>query len=285
MSNLTKPEAETLVLRPTSGFAALNLRDLWVYRELLVFLTWRDIAVRYKQTALGVLWAIIQPVVQMVIFTFLFNRVAQISSGDIPYPIFAYTGLLPWGLFAKALNDAGKALVSNRNMITKVYFPRLVIPIASTLSGVFDFLISALVLVGLLIYYSVTGAYVFTPTPTLWLLPVFIFMAVITALSVGLWFTTLNVQYRDFGYLLGFLSQVWMFVTPVVYPVANIPAEWQFIYSLNPMVGVVEGFRWAVFGFAPPGPMIFVSAGVTLVLLIGGLFYFRRMESSFADTI
>lgn len=269
-----------LILRPSRGLGSLNLRDLWVYRELVYFLTWRDIKVRYKQTLLGASWAIIQPVMQMVVFTLLFGNLAGLSSEGVPYPIFNFTALLPWGLFNKALTDAGRSLVTNRSMITKVYFPRLVIPVASVLAGVVDFLIAFVVLMGMMFYFGIA------PTSAVWTLPFFLLLALITALGVSLWLSALNVIYRDVGHVLPFLSQIWFFVTPIVYSSKEISEPWSFLYALNPMVGVVDGFRWALLGTqTAPGPVTAVSTGVALVVLVTGLFYFRRMERSFADEI
>ena len=288
--NLTVKQSSPvpLILRPSRGLAALNLRDLWVYRELVYFLTWRDIKVRYKQTLLGASWAVLQPFLQMVVFTLLFNRVAKLSSDNVPYPLFSYTALLPWGLFTKAVGDAGRSLVMNRNMITKIYFPRLVIPFASVLSGVVDFAIAFVVLIGLMIYYNVSsaGKYHFTFTPAAWTLPLFLLLTLVTALAASLWLSALNVIYRDIGHAIPFLTQLWFFITPVVYSAKEVPAQWQWLYAINPMVGVVNGFRWALLGNkTPPGPGLWISVGVSLVVLIAGLFYFRGMERSFADEI
>jgi len=277
----TAAESPPLILRPTRGWAALNLRDLWRYRELIYFLTWRDLKVRYKQTALGAAWAIIQPLVQMVVFTLLFGKLARMEADvGVPYPIFSYAGLLPWGMFSKAISDAGRSIVLNRSMITKVYFPRLIVPIASVLGGVVDFLIAFVVLLGLMAYYG------FAPTPAVWTLPLFVLLALATALGAGLWLSALNVIYRDVGYVLPFLTQFWLFITPIIYPSSKIPARWQLLYALNPMVGVVEGFRWALLGTQPgPGRMLAVSTGIALLLLVSGAFYFRRMERTFADMV
>lgn len=271
---------EVIILRPTQGWGSLNLRDLWLYRELIYFLTWRDIKVRYKQTLLGAAWAILQPVLSMVVFSVFFGGLLSVSSGDVPYPVFSYAALLPWGLFSKALSDAGRSLVINRNMITKVYFPRLVIPISSVLSGVVDFLIAFAVLLALMWYYQIT------PTAAVWTLPLFLLLTLITALGVGLWLSALNVIYRDVGYILPFLTQFWFYLTPIVYSATEVPERWRVLYALNPMVGVVEGFRWALLGSAnEPGPVVAVSALIALFLLVSGLVYFRRMERSFADMV
>lgn len=276
------PEAQEdiIILRPSRGWGSLNLADLWKYRELIYFLTWRDIKVRYKQTALGAAWAILQPFLSMVVFTIFFGGLLRVSSDGQPYPVFSYTALLPWGVFSKALSDAGRSLVINRNMITKVYFPRLVVPIASVLSGVVDFLIAFVVLLGMMVYYQVT------PTSAVWTLPLFLILALVTALGVGLWLSALNVIYRDVGYVLPFLTQFWFYVSPIVYSSSEIPEQWRLVYALNPMVGVVEGFRWALLGTGTaPGPMVAVSAGIAGLILVTGMFYFRRMERTFADMV
>jgi len=278
--SLARPNEETLVLKPTKGWISLNLKDLWRYRELIYFLTWRDILVRYKQTLLGASWAVLQPLMQMIVFNFLFGNMANISTGDIPRPIFTFSALLPWNLFAKALSDTSNSLVANRNMITKVYFPRLVVPIASVLSGVVDFLIAFLILIGMMVYYQVA-----VPV-TVWLVPVFILLSLVVALGVGLWFSAWNLHYRDVRYFIPFLSQFWMLASPIAYPLSRIPEKFQTLYMLNPMVGVVEGFRWALLGgdSVPQLALVF-SAAIGLLLLISGLFYFRRMERTFADMV
>lgn len=279
---------EIIFIRPAHGWSALNLGDLWRYRELIYFMIWRDVKVRYKQTALGVAWAVLQPLLNMVVFTIFFGKLAQVPTGGIPYPIFSYVGLLPWGLFTKAISDAGRSLITNRTMITKVYFPRLAIPLASSLSGLVDFSIAFLVLLGMMVYYN------FSPNSDYhiylswrWLtLPLFILLAIVTSLGVGLWLSALNVLYRDINYILPFLTQFWLFVTPVAYSATMFSERWQFIISLNPMTGVVEGFRWALLGSEPgPGPLMAISVGISLILLVTGLYYFRRMERNFADLI
>jgi lipopolysaccharide transport system permease protein len=273
-------DTPVIQIRPTKGWASLQLRALWEYRELLYFLAWRDIKVRYKQTVLGAAWAIIHPVATMLIFTIVFGRLAKIPSDNIPYPIFCFCALLPWNYFASAFSRSSGSLVNNAHLISKVYFPRLVIPISSLLSGLLDFAIAFLVLIGMMFYYHIV------PTITILWLPVFMLMAIATALGVGLWLGALNVQYRDIGYLVPFLSQVWMYATPVVYPSSLIPEKWRLIYGLNPMAGVIEGFRWALIGRGTkPGPMFLVSALATIILLVSGAFYFRRMEKTFADII
>lgn len=270
----------TLVIRPSSGWIPLNLPDLWHYRELIYFLTWRDIKVRYKQTVLGAAWAIIQPFMTMVVFSIFFGRLAGIPSEGLPYPIFAYCALLPWQLFAHALTESSNSLVANERLITKVYFPRLVVPIAAVLGGLVDFLIAFVVLIGMMMYYHVK------PTAAVWTVPLFVLLAVGAALGVGLWLSALNVQYRDVRYTIPFLTQFWLFVTPVAYPSTLVPASWRALYGLNPMAGVVEGFRWALLGKAEgPGALLAVSVAITIVMLAGGLYYFRRMEKTFADVV
>jgi len=268
------------VVEPSRGWISLKLRDVWEYRELLYFLTWRDIKVRYKQTALGATWAVIQPFFTMVVFSLFFGRLAKIPSDGIPYPIFAYAALVPWTFFAQGLNQSSNSLVGSSNLITKVYFPRLVIPISSVLSGLVDFVIAFAVLVGMMFYY---GLY---PTAAIVFLPGLLLLALTTALGVGLWLSALNVKYRDVRYTVGFLTQFWLFATPIAYPSSLLPEPWRTIYGLNPMVGVVEGFRWALLGTkTAPGPVVAVSALVAIALLIGGAFYFRRMEKTFADIV
>ena len=277
---ISKQDEEIILIKPSKGWGSLNLRELWIYRELIYFLTWRDLKVRYKQTALGAGWAILQPVLSMVVFSIFFGGLLNVDSGDVPYPIFSYAAILPWGVFAKALNDTGRSLVSNRAMLTKIYFPRMVIPLASVFSSLADFLIAFLVMLGLMFYYQIA------PTSNIWILPFFLLLAVITALGVGLWLSAMNVLYRDIGYMIPYITQLWFYLTPIVYPTSKVPEQWQFFYALNPMVGVVEGFRWALLGTADaPNPMIAVSATISIVIFISGMFYFRRMERTFADMV
>jgi lipopolysaccharide transport system permease protein len=269
-----------VVILPPAGWIPVNLREIWEYRELLYFLTWRDIKVRYKQTMIGAAWAIIQPFFMMVVFSLVFGHLAKIPSDGIPYPIFVYCALLPWQLFAHALGESSNSLVANERLITKVYFPRLVIPIAAVCGGLVDFTISFVVLLGLIAYYGVV------PGVAIVTLPLFVLLAVLTALAVGLWLSALNVQYRDVRYTLVFLTQFWLFATPVAYPSSLVPAPWRPLYGLNPMAGVVEGFRWALLGKAEgPGPLLAVSVTVLIVVLIGGAHYFARMEDRFADVV
>lgn len=281
MTELAKSEPTTIYIKPTTGLAALNLRDLWVYRELIFFMIWRNLKVRYKQTLLGATWAVIQPLMTMIVFNFIFGNVAKVPTDNIPYPIFSYTALLPWGLFTTALNQASRSLTTNQNMVTKIYFPRLVLPISSVLAGLVDFTIAFVILIGLMIYYGVTPAW-----NVLWTLPLFLLLSIITALGVALWLSAINVQYRDVNYALPFLTQFWLFITPVAYSASIISDKWQLVYSLNPMAGVVNGFRWALLG-AGSGPdlALWISVGISLLVLISGLFYFRNMERTFADTI
>jgi lipopolysaccharide transport system permease protein len=266
-------------IRPSHGWVNLQLREVWKYRELLYFLVWRDVKVRYKQTAIGAGWAIIQPVMTMVVFSLFFGRLAKVPSDGIPYPIFSFTALLPWTLFAYALGQASNSLVGSSNLITKVFFPRLVIPLASVLSGLMDFAIAFVILLGMMVLYGVR------PTPAVLFLPIFILLALITALGVGLWLSALNVEYRDVRYAIPFITQLWLFATPVAYPSSLLSEPFRTIYGLNPMAGVVDGFRWALLGSAPPGPMIAVSSTVSVLLLLTGAFYFRRMERTFADVV
>jgi len=281
MSELVRSEPATIYIKPTTGLAALNLRDLWVYRELIFFMIWRDIKVRYKQTLLGAAWAVIQPVMTMLVFNFLFGTVAKVPTDGIPYPIFAYTALLPWGLFVTALNQASRSLTSNTNMITRVYFPRLVLPVSSVLAGLIDFAIAFVILIGMMWYFDVS------PTlSVIWTLPLFLILAILTALGVALWLSAINVQYRDVNYALPFLTQFWLFITPVAYSAQVISERWRLIYSLNPMAGVVNGFRWALLGAGDgPDAALWVSVAISLVILVSGLFYFRNMERTFADMI
>ncbi len=279
-------ETPITYLRPSQGWSALNLRDLWNYRELVYFLTWRDLKVRYKQTLLGASWAILKPFMTMVVLSIFFGGLAQVPSDNVPYPIFSFVALLPWELFANGLSVASRSLVQNSNMITKVYFPRLILPLSSVLAGVVDFAIAFLILIGMMIFYRIT------PTVNVWTLPLFLLLAIVTALGVSLWLSALNVQYRDIGYVTPFLTQFWMFISPVAYGTGlladKVPGMWvQIIYALNPMVGVINGFRWALLGIesAAPGPGLVVSVAVSLTLLVSGMFYFRRMERQFADMV
>ena len=273
-------QAQVIRIEPSRGWVSLKLHELWEYRELLYFLTWRDIKVRYKQTILGAAWAIIQPFFTMVVFSLFFGRLAGIPSDGLPYPIFSFAALVPWTFFANGLNQSSNSLVGSADLIKKVYFPRLAVPIATVLSGVVDFALAFLVLLGMMLYYGVL------PTiNTLWL-PFFLLLALVTSLGVGLWLSALNVKFRDVRYTVPFLTQFWMFSTPIAYPSSLLSEPWRTIYGLNPMVGVVEGFRWALLGTnTAPGPIIVASSLAALAILVGGAFYFRRMEKTFADVV
>lgn len=267
-------------LRPSTGWSPPNLAEIWRYRELLYFLVWRDIKIRYKQTALGASWAILQPFLTMVIFSLFFGELAGIPSEGIPYPLFAYAGLLPWTYFANSVSQASNSVVANASLITKVYFPRLAVPMSGVLGGIPDFVLSFLVLIGMMIYYgqgfSVRIAY----------LPLLLILALLTALAVGVWLAALNVRFRDVKYVVPFLIQSWLFATPVAYSSSLLGEPWRTIYGVNPMVGVVEGFRWALVGTeTAPGPIIAVSSVAVLLTLAGGLWFFRRTERNLADII
>jgi lipopolysaccharide transport system permease protein len=273
-------------IRPSSGWRALDLGELWGYRELLFFLAWRDITVRYKQTALGVAWAVIQPLFTMLVFSIFFGALAKIPSDGLPYPLFALVALLPWQLFAYALTQSSTSLVAEQRLITKVYFPRLLVPLASVLSGLADFVVAFVLVLLMMAYYAVRAVYVVPLTWNLLAVPLLILIALATALAVGLWLSALNVQFRDVRYTIPFLTQFWMFASPVAYPASLVPEPYRPLYGLNPLVGVVEGFRWALLNTpAPDWGMMAVSAGVVLALLVGGLFYFRRLEKTFADVV
>jgi lipopolysaccharide transport system permease protein len=267
-------------LRPTRGWVSLRLGDLWAYRELVFFLTWRDIKVRYKQTVLGAAWAVLQPLLTMLVFSLFFGRLAGIGSDGVPYPLFVFAALVPWTFFSNGLTQASTSLVSNANLITKVYFPRLIAPIATVLAGIVDFVLAFLVLLVLMAFYGVA------PTGKVVWLPLFLLLAVVTSLGVGLWLSAMNVLFRDVRYTIPFLTQFWLFATPIAYPSSMLSEPFRTIYGLNPMVGVVEGFRWSLIGTnTAPGGLIAVSSVVALALLITGAFYFRRMERTFADLV
>ena len=270
----------TIVVRPSSGWVPLRLPELKAYHELLYFLVWRSLKVRYKQTALGVAWAVVQPFLTMLAFTLFFGRLARVPSDGSPYPIFAYAALVPWTYFANALAQASNSLVDHERLLTKVYFPRLLLPLSAVVSGLVDFLIAFVVLLAMSLYYGIA------PGVALFTVPLFVLLAAIAALGAGLWLAALNVQYRDVRYVTPFLIQFWLFVTPVAYPSSLVPARWHIIYGLNPMAGVIDGFRWALLGDARPLGLVFASSLVTMiVVLVGGLYYFRRMERTFADVL
>ena len=273
------PKISHLILKPQRGWVSFDLADLWHYRDLLLLLTWRDIKIRYTQTILGIAWAMLQPLLTMVVFSVIFGQLAKLPSDGIPYPIFTYTALLPWQLFSYSLTNSINSLVGNQNLISKVYFPRLVIPIASVLPSLVDFAFSFLVLIGLMFYYRVPL------TLHMLNLPLFLLLAMITALACGLWLSALNVQYRDIRHVVPFMVLLWQYATPVAYSSSLIPEKWRLLYSLNPMTGVVEGFRWALLGSGKMGELTWVSILITIFLLISGLMYFKRMELTFADVI
>ncbi|MBS1966371.1 MAG: ABC transporter permease [Chloroflexi bacterium SZAS-1] len=268
-------------IQPSRGWIALQLRDLWAYRELIYFLIWRDVKVRYKQTALGAAWAIIQPFFTMVVFTLFFGTLGGFNKTvPVNYAIYTYAALVPWTFFANGLSQASNSLVGNANLIKKVFFPRLVVPIAAVLSGVVDFVLAFVVLLGMMAYFQIA------PTLNIIWLPLLLLLALVTALGVGLWLSALNVEFRDVRYVVPFLIQIWQFASPIAYPSSIVPAQWRAVYGLNPMVGVVEGFRWALLGTGEaPGPIMLVSTFAALAFLVSGAFYFRRMEKSFADVV
>lgn len=273
-------ELPKLRIAPSTGWVPLKLKDLWDYRELLYFLVWRDIKVRYKQTALGATWAIIQPFCTMLVFSVFFGHLAKVPSDGIPYPIFSFAALVPWTFFANGLSQSSNSLVGSGTLITKVYFPRLIIPLASVFSGIVDFVLAFAVLLVMMLYYGLI------PTFNVIWLPLFVLLALITSLGVGLWLSALNVEYRDVRYIVPFITQFWMLASPIGYPSSLLQQPWRTLYGLNPMVGVAEGFRWALLGTnTAPGPMIAVSSAAAVLILVSGAFYFRRMEKTFADLV
>ena len=272
--------AADTTIAPSSSWLDLNLRELWDFRELLYFFVWRDLKVRYKQTAIGAAWAILQPFLTMVVFSLFFGALAHIPSNGLPYPIFYYSALLPWMYFAGALQNATNTMVEHQRVITKVYFPRLLLPMAAVVSGLVDLAIGFVVFLGMLLYYRIA------PGRAILLLPFFLLLAVLTALGVGLWLSALNAIYRDVRYVLPFLIQFWMFASPVAYPSSLVPGRWRWLYSLNPMTGVIEGFRWALTGRgAPPNLLLTVSSAAVLLVVAGGVAYFQRMEGTIADVV
>ncbi len=267
-------------ISPTRGWRALNLKELWQYRELLYFLSWRDIKVRYKQTILGALWAIVQPFLTMAVFSLFFGKLAGMPSDGVPYPVFAFAALVPWTFFSNGLTQSGNSLVQSAGMLKKVYFPRLIVPVSSILSGVVDFVFAFAVLFAMMLWYGIM------PTGNAVWLPLLLLLAFGTALGVGLWLSAMNVQFRDVRYTIPFLAQFWLFATPIAYPSSLLSEPWRTLYGINPMVGVVEGFRWALLGTATgPGPLLLVSVAAMMLILVSGLFYFRRMETTFADVV
>jgi lipopolysaccharide transport system permease protein len=279
-TNESTIDAPVMRIEPSRGWISLRLHELWEYRELLYFLAWRDIKIRYKQTVLGAAWAIIQPFFTMIVFSIFFGRLAGIPSDGVPYPIFSFAALVPWTFFANSLNQASNSLVNSATLIQKVYFPRLAVPIASVFSGLVDFVLAFLILLGMMLYYGM-----FPSLSALWL-PLFFLLAFVTSLGVGLWLSALNVRFRDIRYTVPFLIQFWMFSTPVAYPSSLLSEPWRTLYGINPMVGVIEGFRWGLLDTnTAPGPIIVVSSFVAIAILLGGAFYFRRVEKTFADVV
>ncbi|MCP4417273.1 MAG: ABC transporter permease [Chloroflexi bacterium] len=283
---LTKQSQETatnvpeILIAPSQGWVSLRLGELWEYRELIYFLVWRDIKVRYKQTVLGATWAIIQPFMSMVVFSIFFGGLAKVPSDGLPYPIWNYAAMVPWQFFANSLVNSSNSLVSGSNMIKKIYFPRLALPLAAVFAGIVDFALAFGVLILMILFFGIL------PTVKVLWLPFFLLLAFITSLGVGLWFSAMNVQFRDVRYTVPFITQLWMFATPIVYPSSLLAEPWRTLYSINPMVGVVEGFRWAMLDTdTAPGPIIIVSSLTALALLVSGVYYFRRMEKTFADVV
>ena len=270
-----------ILIEPMRGWVPVNLRELWQYRELLVFFIWRDLKVRYKQTVLGVVWVILQPVMTMIVMSVVFGKMARIPSEGIPYPIFAYTALLPWTFFSGGLSRAAGSMVSSANLVQKIYFPRLILPIAAVVDGIVDFLLAFIILIGMMVYYNM-----YPKVSMVWLLIPLLFLSMLAALGIGLWMAAFNVRYRDIRYIVPFMTQFWMYITPVVYPASLVGHSWKMVYSLNPMVGVINGFRWVLLNRGPsPGITIWISVIVSIVAVISGAMYFRRMEKTFADVI
>jgi lipopolysaccharide transport system permease protein len=270
---------QVFAIKPVKGWVVIDLKEFWRYRELLYFLVWREVKVRYKQTVLGATWAILQPLLMMVVFSLFFGKFMKVPRQGISYPLFSYAAILPWMLFSEGISRSANSLIQGSGLITKVYFPRIIMPLSGVVSPLVDFFFAFLVYVGLMFYYG------FPPSGKLLLLPIFVVLALVTALSVGLWLSAINVQYRDVRYAIPFLIQFWFFASPVVYASTSLPQSWQLIYSLNPMVGVIEGFRWVLLGTEPPKPLMIVSISIVFVIMITGAFYFRRMEKSFADLV
>jgi lipopolysaccharide transport system permease protein len=281
---MTKPATTNvtneILVEPPHGWFNLRFKELWVYRELLFFFIWRDIKIRYKQTVIGAAWAVLQPVLTMVVFSIVFGRLLKTPSDGIPYPLFSFAALIPWQLFSRALSDSANSLINNQQMLTKIYFPRLFLPTASILSGLLDFGISLLVLFGMMFYYQIKITWaIFT-------LPLFVLLAILTALAVGIWLSALNVRYRDIKYVLPFLLQIWLYATPVAYSTGIIPEKWRFIAGLNPMSGVVNGFRWALLGqTSETSTLLGVSIVIILFLFLSGLIFFQYTEQTFADIV
>ena len=279
MENVRLPAEPLVVIQPSKKWNLLSLKDIWAYRELLFFLTWRDVKVRYKQTALGAAWAILQPLFMMVIFTIFFGRLAGVGSSGIPYPLFALAGLVPWTFFANSITASGNSLVGSAHLITKVYFPRLIVPAAAMLAGLVDFLLAFVLLCVLMLYYRVTL------TVHLLFLPVLVLMTALFSLGVGTWMSALNVKYRDVRFALPFIIQLWLFVSSVILPSSSIPPKWRWLLNLNPMSGIIEGYRSALFGLPFDWPALAIAAVLTLLVLLYAIYAFSRVERSFADII
>jgi lipopolysaccharide transport system permease protein len=278
--NGTSAQRSVTEITPAEGAFALDLDELWQYRELLFLLAWRDATVRYKQSVVGIGWAVIQPLMMMTIFTIVFGRFAKLPSDGLPYAVFSLTALLPWNYFARSVTDSSNSLVGSSNLLTKIYFPRLILPISKVFSGLIDFAIAFVLLIGVMTWYRVA------PSPRVIALPVFMLIAMLTAFGMGLWLTALNVKYRDVGFVVPFLVQIWMYLSPIAYSSSIVPQKWRALYALNPMVGVVEGFRWALLGKTPPATQSVISSlGIVLLLVFSGLWYFKKMEHSFADLV
>src|SRR5215813_8472922 len=279
-SVINTPAEPIVVIQPRRHLLALDLKAIWEYRELLYFLVWRDLKVHYRQTVIGAGWVILQPLMTMVIFTIIFSRFAQIPSDGLPYPVFVYSALLPWNVFASSLNRGTSSVVSNAQLVSKIYFPRLILPFSGVLSPLVDFAVAFVILVGMMIWYRTL------PSWGILALPLFLLLALLTALAVGLWLSALNVRYRDVGHAIPFLTQVWMFATPVAYPISVVPEKWLWLYSLNPMAGVIEGFRWALLGQQSPDfTVIAISSLMVVALLLPGIAYFKYTERTFADLV
>jgi lipopolysaccharide transport system permease protein len=278
------PPAHRIVIEPPTGWTSLQLREIWEFRELLVFLAWRDIKVRYKQTVLGASWAVLQPLFTMLVFSLFFGKLGNIPSEGLPYPLFAFAALVPWYLFAHGMTQAAESLVGSANLIKKVFFPRILVPLSCVLTGLADFCLTFLLLLGMTAFYCLRGDLTLALGTNLLFVPVFVLCTLATSLGAGLWLAALNVQFRDVRYTLSFLTQFWLFVTPIAYPSSLLPEPWRSLYGINPMAGVVEGFRWALLGQeAPPAPMLMVSTVMAVILLVSGAYYFRRIERHFAD--
>jgi lipopolysaccharide transport system permease protein len=272
--------SEIVLIRPTKKWVPLDLKELWRFRELIYFMTWRDVKVRYAQTILGATWVILQPLIQTIVFNFVFGTIAGLPTDGIPRPLFTYAGLLGWNLFSKGLTNAGNSMVSNRNMITKIYFPRLILPLSAILSGLVDFVVSSVIMVVLMIIYKTA------PTANAWYLPLFLLLSIITSLGVGLWLAPLNVHYRDVRFIIPLGVQLLMYLSPIAYPLSSLSENMRWVFAINPMVGVVEGFRWALFGTERVlGNEMWLSIGVAIVMFVTGIFYFRSMEKTFSDAV